>query len=130
MEGAATVLQHNFEHSILEDSALHDLAAKAYKSWVRFYATYPKDLRVVFDFKSLHLGHNAKSFALRDPPKAIGGIGKPIKGLSKGRQKPVKGQSYRRKRKSEGLGHVTSGTRTKKLILSEYDSGLKPFKKS
>uniref|UniRef100_A0A0A9YS49 ATP-dependent RNA helicase n=1 Tax=Lygus hesperus TaxID=30085 RepID=A0A0A9YS49_LYGHE len=126
IEGAATVLQHNFESAILEDKTLHDIACKAYKSWVRFYATYPKDLRVVFDFKSLHLGHNAKSFALRDPPRAIGGIGKPKKG-----EKWGKGSDMRpiRKRKNDNLGHVTESSRTKKLILSEFDSGLKSFKK-
>ncbi|KAF6198101.1 hypothetical protein GE061_007848 [Apolygus lucorum] len=126
IEGAATVLQHNFESAILEDKTLHDIACKAYKSWVRFYATYPKDLRVVFDFKSLHLGHNAKSFALRDPPRAIGGIGKPKKG-----EKWGKGSDMRpiRKRKNDNLGHVTESSRTKKLILSEFDSGLKSTKK-
>nr|CAD7452034.1 unnamed protein product [Timema tahoe] len=49
---------------------------EAYVSWVRFYASYPKEVREVFCFKALHMGHYAKSFALRDPPKHIAGIGK------------------------------------------------------
>nr|CAD7426286.1 unnamed protein product [Timema monikensis] len=52
------------------------LYALAYVSWVRFYASYPKEVREVFCFKALHMGHYAKSFALRDPPKHIAGIGK------------------------------------------------------
>jgi ATP-dependent RNA helicase DDX31/DBP7 len=40
-------------------------------SFVRSYAALPKDVRDVFNFQSLHLGHYAKSFALRDPPAQI-----------------------------------------------------------
>lgn len=50
-----------------------------FKSWVRSYASYPKSSREVFNFKDCHLGHYAKSFALRDAPRIIGGIGKPKK---------------------------------------------------
>jgi ATP-dependent RNA helicase DDX31/DBP7 len=48
----------------------------AYVSWVRFYASYRKDAKAAFNLKEVHLGHYAKSFALRDPPSAIGGIGR------------------------------------------------------
>lgn len=51
----------------------------AFKSWVRSYASYPKNSREVFNFKDCHLGHYAKSFAIRDAPRIIGGIGKPKK---------------------------------------------------
>ncbi len=43
---------------------------------LRSYASYPKEARHIFCFKELHLGHLAKSFALRDPPSKITGIGK------------------------------------------------------
>lgn len=49
----------------------------AFISWARFYASYPKELRYIFNFKELHLGHYAKSFALQEAPKTISGIGKP-----------------------------------------------------
>jgi ATP-dependent RNA helicase DDX31/DBP7 len=52
------------------------LLIAAYVSWVRFYASYPKEARAAFSFKEAHLGHYAKSFALRDPPSTIGGIGR------------------------------------------------------
>ena len=51
-------------------------ASQSYVSLVRSYASYPKDVRHIFSFKALHLGHIAKSFALRDPPNKITGIGK------------------------------------------------------
>ena len=43
---------------------------------MRSYATFPKDVRDVFDFTKLHLGHYAKSFALRDPPTQINSRGR------------------------------------------------------
>lgn len=36
-------------------------------------------MREIFNRKDLHLGHYAKSFALRDPPRRIGGVGKTLK---------------------------------------------------
>ncbi len=55
---------------------MHEKACEAYVSFVRSYASYPKEIREIFSFKALHLGHLAKSFALRDPPSKITGIGK------------------------------------------------------
>lgn len=47
-----------------------------YVSFVRSYAALPKDVRDIFNFQSLHLGHYAKSFALRDPPAQINSAGR------------------------------------------------------
>lgn len=44
----------------------------AYVSFVRAYASYPKEVREMFNFKALHLGHYAKSMGLRDSPAALG----------------------------------------------------------
>lgn len=43
----------------------------AYQSFVRAYATYPSNLKHIFHIKNLHLGHVAKSFALREAPKEM-----------------------------------------------------------
>merc|ERR1719483_363584 len=76
MEEAATNLQMRIENAVVNSSELHQLACQAYVSFVRSYASYPREAREVFCFKDLHLGHCAKSFALRDPPSKITGIGK------------------------------------------------------
>lgn len=47
-----------------------------YVSYIRSYAAFPKDVRDVFNFQNLHLGHYAKSFALRDPPTRINSAGR------------------------------------------------------
>lgn len=115
LEAAATGLQTRFETAVLEQRRLHDLACKAYVSWVRFYASYPKEARAAFNFKEVHLGHYAKSFALRDPPSTIGGIG---------RQQWQRGRTSRDKKgsSSELLGQGYS-TLTH-LVTSEFSSGL------
>ena len=76
MEEAATNLQMRIETAVTESPKLHELACQAYVSFVRSYASYPREARDVFCFRQLHLGHCAKSFALRDPPSKITGIGK------------------------------------------------------
>lgn len=44
----------------------------AYVSFIRAYASYPKEVREMFNFKALHLGHYAKSMGLRDAPGTLG----------------------------------------------------------
>jgi ATP-dependent RNA helicase DDX31/DBP7 len=87
-EDAATELQLNLERSVLgEDAAsrserdsfgsnpaqalLLEQARRAYQSHIRAYATHVAAERHIFDMKSLHLGHLAKAFALRDRPGVI-----------------------------------------------------------
>lgn len=125
LEGAITALQHTFENTIQDDDNLHDLARKAYTSWVRFYMSYPKEARTVFDFKMLHLGHHAKSFALTEAPTAIGGRGKSKNEKKNGKKKSRDGE----RKKSKPLKLDSQESRTKRLMFSEYDSGLPPIKK-
>ena len=40
---------------------------------MRAYATHPSDEKHIFHVRHLHIGHLAKSFALREAPKAITG---------------------------------------------------------
>lgn len=54
------------------------LRLTGYVSYVRSYATFPREVRDVFDFQQLHLGHYAKSFALRDPPARINSSGRKV----------------------------------------------------
>ncbi|CAD6222142.1 GSCOCG00000754001-RA-CDS, partial [Cotesia congregata] len=87
IQEAATSLQNKFENFLLNDSKLYNAACKAYSSWVRFYTSYPREMREIFNRQTLHLGHYAKSFALRDPPQRIGSVNKQIR--EKNPEKPV-----------------------------------------
>ncbi|XP_014223293.1 probable ATP-dependent RNA helicase DDX31 [Trichogramma pretiosum] len=75
-KAGATNLQNKFESLVLENKEFKTMAFNAYTSWVRFYSSYPVEMRSVFNRKELHLGHFAKSFALRETPRDIGGAAK------------------------------------------------------
>jgi len=52
------------------------MARKAFASHLRAYATHPSEEKHIFHIRHLHLGHLAKSFALREAPGTISGHGK------------------------------------------------------
>ncbi|CCF55780.1 hypothetical protein KAFR_0A03450 [Kazachstania africana CBS 2517] len=68
----ATTWHLNIERHVLEDSSFKDLAMKGYSSHIRAYATHVSVEKQFFNVKYVHLGHLAKSFALRERPKAMG----------------------------------------------------------
>ncbi|KAI8942549.1 ATP-dependent RNA helicase dbp7 [Plenodomus lindquistii] len=67
----ATDLQLNIERWALASPARLEAARRAFQSHVRAYATHVADERKYFDIKSLHLGHLAKAFALRERPSGM-----------------------------------------------------------
>eukprot|EP00124_Ichthyophonus_hoferi_P002458 Ihof_evm8s168 gene=Ihof_evmTU8s168 len=71
VEQAATQVQLTFEEFLKTDSDMSKLARKAFTSYVRGYATYPRALKAAMNIHQLHQGHVAKSFAMREAPTAI-----------------------------------------------------------
>uniref|UniRef100_A0A8C3QZ86 ATP-dependent RNA helicase n=1 Tax=Cyanoderma ruficeps TaxID=181631 RepID=A0A8C3QZ86_9PASS len=67
----ATVLQTKFENLVHSSEGNVRWAKKALQSFLCAYTTYPRDLKHIFHIKSLHLGHVAKSFGLRDAPQNL-----------------------------------------------------------
>ena len=67
----ATDLQLAVERWALADPKRLEAARRAYQSHIRAYATHVADERVFFDIKSLHLGHLATAFALRERPSGM-----------------------------------------------------------
>ena len=57
--------QARLTEAVSHDPGLQRLAADAFRSSVRAYATHPASLKDIFHIKRLHLGHLAYSFALR-----------------------------------------------------------------
>lgn len=53
------------------EKGLQALARNAFTSFLRAYPTKEKSVRHIFSTRALHLGHIARSFALKDPPKAL-----------------------------------------------------------
>uniref|UniRef100_A0A672G3P2 ATP-dependent RNA helicase n=1 Tax=Salarias fasciatus TaxID=181472 RepID=A0A672G3P2_SALFA len=71
----ATVLQTEFENFVHSNAATLQKAKRALQSFLRAYTTYPAHLKHVFHIRSLHLGHTAKSFGLRDAPQGLSRAG-------------------------------------------------------
>jgi len=71
-EARATQVQLSFERWAIANKERAALARKAFSSHVRAYATHPSDEKHLFHVRNLHLGHLAKSFALREAPSNMG----------------------------------------------------------
>lgn len=63
--------QIDIERWALDNPQYLELARRAFQSHIRAYATHIASERHMFNIKELHLGHLAKSFALRDRPSKI-----------------------------------------------------------
>ncbi|KAI6032855.1 P-loop containing nucleoside triphosphate hydrolase protein [Pisolithus orientalis] len=72
-ESRATDVQLAFERWVLRRKEHTELARKAFLSHMRAYATHPANEKHIFHVRNLHIGHLAKSFALREAPKSITG---------------------------------------------------------
>ncbi|GFS14731.1 RNA helicase, partial [Elysia marginata] len=116
-EEAATYLQDRFEECIIDRKPMHGLAAKGFQSYIRAYATYSKEVKDIFKVSDLHLGHVAKSFALREAPAQIQGVKAKFSGLS------TSGGANKYKKKKEDLPSKRPLS-FKQATLSEYSSGF------
>ncbi|EKX73909.1 DEAD box ATP-dependent RNA helicase family member protein [Theileria equi strain WA] len=64
-------MRNKFEEMVQSDSDLKPCAERAFRASVQSYKTYSRDLRRIFDFKKLHLGHYATSFCISSKPSEI-----------------------------------------------------------
>ncbi|GMK54358.1 hypothetical protein CspeluHIS016_0109440 [Cutaneotrichosporon spelunceum] len=105
-EARATDVQMALERWVLGDDKNAALARKAFASFVRAYSTHPLEERRFFHVKSLHLGHLAKAFALREAPGSIASTAKPKK------EKAKLPGGKRKRAESEDEGEVKGGKET------------------
>ena len=64
-------LQNSIERFVTLSEKLKTCAGEAFFSSTRAYNCHAKDCRAFFNTRRLHLGHVAKSFGLRDPPRKV-----------------------------------------------------------
>ncbi|XP_045598838.2 ATP-dependent DNA helicase DDX31 [Procambarus clarkii] len=124
VEEAATGLQMKVEKLLLSDRDLHEMAKKAYVSFVRSYASYPKEVREMFSFKALHLGHYAKSMGLRDTPAALG-----ASAAFRAKREMKERRERKEKRRKIRVMNQRCGKLPKTASMSEFDSGLEGLPK-
>lgn len=84
-EERATEWQLDVERWALENPEMLEMSRRAFQSHIRAYATHVAAERSIFNIKELHLGHLAKSFALRDRPSKIN-----VPGLRQGKDETKK----------------------------------------
>lgn len=116
----ATVLQTHFENFVHSNVESLKAAKTALQSFLRAYTTYPAHLKHIFHIRSLHLGHAAKSFGLRDAPQGLSSATSSKKNKSQSKKQtrsPVKNQKTGKKKFYPGQREVS-------LIRSEVSSGL------
>ena len=94
-ESNTTEWQLDIERAALENPEFLEMARRAFQSHIRAYATHIASERYIFNIKELHLGHLAKSFALRDRPSKVN-----VPGLRQGADDTKK--DFKTERKSTG----------------------------
>lgn len=83
--------------NIFPQPMMNKLAQKAFISWVRAYTAHRGELKRIFMVQKLHLGHVAKSFALKQQPSLVGKSFQKQQSYKRKRDQRQKGQSKRRK---------------------------------
>ena len=120
-EEAATEYQLDVERWVISDDRAGEMARKAYVSHVRAYATHVFHERKMFDVKSLHLGHLAKAFALRERPGKMG----------RGDPAAIGGIKLGRKQDGEGKRKIGKSARKRAndVFVTETTSSLNPTRR-
>lgn len=106
----ATVLQTVFEDYVHSSERRVSWAKKALQAFIRAYATYPRELKPIFHVRSLHLGHVAKSFGLRDAPQNLG-----VAAVKRRKANLNRPDLHKKTRSKQCLAEI---------LRSEYSSGM------
>ncbi|XP_075938632.1 ATP-dependent DNA helicase DDX31 [Anarhichas minor] len=112
----ATVLQTEFENFVHSDVQSVQNAKRALQSFLRAYTAYPSRLKHIFHIRSLHLGHTAKSFGLRDAPQGLRAASGPWARTHN------KNQNHNKDTSSQTAAARRFSAR--QLLHSEFSSGL------
>ena len=106
---------------------LHTLAVQAFSSQIRSYPAKEKAVRHIFSPRALHLGHIARSFALKEQPKALSGKRRELGDAKEEEEDFLK--STGRKRNSKlafgDKGKGTNGERLGGTLESDSSSAAK-----
>uniref|UniRef100_W5MEJ5 ATP-dependent RNA helicase n=1 Tax=Lepisosteus oculatus TaxID=7918 RepID=W5MEJ5_LEPOC len=113
----ALVLDQAWENRAQASAKTEWASGSALQSFLRAYTTYPAGLKHVFHIRTLHLGHTAKSFGLRDAPRGLGsGLGAGPRDRT--RKPPRRDPSEITPQKLSGKERMAN------LLRSEYSSGM------
>ncbi|ESQ52790.1 hypothetical protein EUTSA_v10016399mg [Eutrema salsugineum] len=100
-------LQRALEFFTYAEPKMKNLAKNAFVSWVRGYAAHKGELKSIFVVKKLHLGHVAKSFALKEQPSLVGKAHHK-ETMKRKRDERQKGQQKNKRKKMSGSRSATN----------------------
>ena len=116
-EDRATEWQLEVERWTLESPKYLEMARRGFQSHIRAYATHVANERHIFNMQTLHLGHLAKAFALRDKPGSI-----KVPGLRPAKMtKADRSVAARKARRGELEDKAPEGERVRKQRKRELD---------
>ena len=122
-ESRATEAQLALERWVLAEESNASLARKAFASFVRAYSTHPAEEKRFFHPKSLHLGHLAKAFALREAPSSLAaaaGIGA-VSSATKSHKTKKRKRDEGEEGEEEGSGEMGRKSRTEEMARNETE---------
>jgi ATP-dependent RNA helicase DDX31/DBP7 len=112
-EMMAVIIQRRVENTIAQNGVLGDAGKQAFCSFIRAYATHSSDAKGIFKVQTLHLGHVAKSFGLRESPSVLrvkeDTIGKVFNGMY--RAEVVESEKKKRRDEKYSLSGAASAKR-------------------
>jgi ATP-dependent RNA helicase DDX31/DBP7 len=116
-EERATEWQLEVERWTLESPKYLEMARRGFQSHIRAYATHVANERYIFNMQTLHLGHLAKAFALRDKPGSI-----KVPGLRPAKMtKADRSVAARKAKRGEVEDKAPEGERVRKQRKMELD---------
>ena len=116
-EERATEWQLEVERWALESPKYLEMARRGFQSHIRAYATHVANERHIFNMQTLHLGHLAKAFALRDKPGSI-----KVPGLRPAKMtKADRSVAARKAKRGEVEDKAPEGERVRKQRKMELD---------
>ncbi|ANB10938.1 Dbp7p [Sugiyamaella lignohabitans] len=120
----ATTWHLNIERWLLEDASALQLAKRGYTSHIRAYTTHLSSEREIFNLRALHLGHLAKSFALRETPGKMSKQPSSKTDKTKPSSKKTKSSSGVAKPQPRG---DADGNRRRMLAVAKSHAGMSEF---
>jgi ATP-dependent RNA helicase DDX31/DBP7 len=116
-EDRATEWQLEIERWTLESPKYLEMARRGFQSHIRAYATHVAAERHIFNMQTLHLGHLAKAFSLRDKPGSI-----KVPGLRPAKMtKADRSVAARKAKRGEVEDKAPEGERVRKKRKMELD---------
>lgn len=116
-EDRATEWQLEVERWSLDSPKYLEMARRGFQSHIRAYATHVAEERPIFNMQTLHLGHLAKAFALRDKPGSI-----KVPGLRPAKMtKADRSVAARKAKRGEMEDKAPEGERARKQKKMELD---------